>query len=219
MPITLTASDRSALIRLAASMDKGSPERKAILAGLQKVSATLTPDMEEAVLTGNPHGFAVLLDAKYGDGADSILDDMGGQLRETLEGAGLQVGTFQRDVSNALWKLTSDRGRAEIASSPWQKELGVLKDVTTTTITPSDVRKLKYQPKVKNGVVVYAIIEDMGGYLGNFRVSVGEQDAVQGGTTLKRVFMCLDSLGAKSVTRGMGPGKPKPWVDYDGWAY
>ena len=36
MPRTLTAADRSALIRLAATLDKGSPERKAILAGLEK---------------------------------------------------------------------------------------------------------------------------------------------------------------------------------------
>ena len=34
MSRTLTASDRKALIRLASAMEKGSPERKAILAGL-----------------------------------------------------------------------------------------------------------------------------------------------------------------------------------------
>ena len=34
MSRTLTAADRSALIRLASTMEKGSPERKAILAGL-----------------------------------------------------------------------------------------------------------------------------------------------------------------------------------------
>ena len=39
MPRTLTASDRSALIRLAATMEKGSPERKAILKGLSKSAA------------------------------------------------------------------------------------------------------------------------------------------------------------------------------------
>jgi len=36
MSKTLTASDRSALIRLASSLEKGSDERKAILAGLEK---------------------------------------------------------------------------------------------------------------------------------------------------------------------------------------
>lgn len=39
MARTLTAADRSALIRLASTMEKGSPERKAILAGLEKTSA------------------------------------------------------------------------------------------------------------------------------------------------------------------------------------
>lgn len=39
----LTASDRSALIRLASSMEKGSPERKAILAGLKKAANEDTP--------------------------------------------------------------------------------------------------------------------------------------------------------------------------------
>jgi len=37
MSKTLTASDRSSLIRLASSLEKGSDERKAILAGLKKV--------------------------------------------------------------------------------------------------------------------------------------------------------------------------------------
>jgi hypothetical protein len=39
MSRTLTASDRKFLIRLASTLPKGSPERKAILAGLQKTAA------------------------------------------------------------------------------------------------------------------------------------------------------------------------------------
>jgi len=46
MPRTLTAADRSALIRLAATMDKGSPERKAILAGLEKSASLLMKEWE-----------------------------------------------------------------------------------------------------------------------------------------------------------------------------
>lgn len=46
MPRSLTAQDRSSLIRLASALPKGSPERKAILAGLSKVSAE---SFEEAV--------------------------------------------------------------------------------------------------------------------------------------------------------------------------
>lgn len=38
MSKTLTATDRKALIRLASSMEKGSPERRAILAGLSKTA-------------------------------------------------------------------------------------------------------------------------------------------------------------------------------------
>ena len=41
MSRTLTASDRKALIRLASTMEKGSPERKAILAGLGKKAGDL----------------------------------------------------------------------------------------------------------------------------------------------------------------------------------
>ena len=42
----LTASDRSALIRLAASLPKGSEERRAILAGLSKSAAPTADDWE-----------------------------------------------------------------------------------------------------------------------------------------------------------------------------
>ena len=35
MPRKLTASDRKSLIRLASSLEKGSPERRAILSGLR----------------------------------------------------------------------------------------------------------------------------------------------------------------------------------------
>ena len=41
MSRTLTASDRSALIKLASTLPKGSPERKAILAGLGKKADSL----------------------------------------------------------------------------------------------------------------------------------------------------------------------------------
>lgn len=47
MSRTLTAADRSSLIKLASSMPVGSPERRAILAGLQgsvTKTAGMTPD-------------------------------------------------------------------------------------------------------------------------------------------------------------------------------
>jgi len=39
------ASDRSSLIRLASSMEKGSPERRAILAGIAKIA--IHPDWDD----------------------------------------------------------------------------------------------------------------------------------------------------------------------------
>jgi len=47
MSKTLTASDRKSLIRLASSLPAGSPERRAILAGLQKGAALLGPRGED----------------------------------------------------------------------------------------------------------------------------------------------------------------------------
>ena len=44
MSKTLTASDRTSLIRLASSLPKGSPEKRAILEGLKKVSTAATID-------------------------------------------------------------------------------------------------------------------------------------------------------------------------------
>ncbi len=56
MPRTLTAADRSALIRLASTMEKDSPERRAILAGLSKkaedVYQTGTLDLKSLVRKG-----------------------------------------------------------------------------------------------------------------------------------------------------------------------
>lgn len=46
----LTASDRKNLVRLASELPKGSPERKAILAGLQKAAGTATDKQVRYVL-------------------------------------------------------------------------------------------------------------------------------------------------------------------------
>ena len=67
----LTASDRSALIKLASSLPAGSPERKAILAGLQGSSnKTATRDLSEYDFTGfgvymeNPEELAKLIGSR-----------------------------------------------------------------------------------------------------------------------------------------------------------
>ena len=46
MSRTLTASDRSRLIRLASTLPKGSEERKAILSGLSKTARDLYPELK-----------------------------------------------------------------------------------------------------------------------------------------------------------------------------
>ena len=48
MSRSLTASDRSSLIRLASSLPKGSPERKAILAGLKSKRRPRVADLPDA---------------------------------------------------------------------------------------------------------------------------------------------------------------------------
>jgi len=45
MSRTLTAADRSVLIRLASTMEPGSPERKSILAGLEKSASRMGVDI------------------------------------------------------------------------------------------------------------------------------------------------------------------------------
>ncbi len=217
MSRNLTASDRSSLIRLASSLPAGSAERKAILAGLTKTSSLLTPDLEAAARIADVKVFASLLDAKYGDDAYLFLDDMSGELRPVLTGVSLRE--FRTNVDKVLYKFREVRENAAIAASPWKKELRALAEAFGTTVTPKDVRSIKYQPKLSKGVVVGAILEDIGDALGHMRTSIDEKVAVANGTNLKKVFLCLEDLGAKLVTRGMGPGKPKPWIDYDGWAY
>lgn len=217
MSRALTASDRSNLIRLASSLPAGSAERKAILAGLSKTSSLLTPDLEAAARIADVKVFASLLDAKYGDDAYLFLDDMSGELRPVLTGVSLR--DFRTNVDKVLYKFREVREKAAIAASPWKKELRALAKVFSTTVTPKDVRSIKYQPKLSKGVVVGAILEDIGDALGHVRTSINEETAAANGTNLKKVFLCLEDLGAKLVSRGMGPGKPKPWIDYDGWAY
>ena len=53
MSRTLTASDRSRLIRLASTMEKGSEERKAILSGLEKTAYSGPASAKEFKLSGS----------------------------------------------------------------------------------------------------------------------------------------------------------------------
>jgi hypothetical protein len=64
---TLTASDRSSLIRLASTLPAGSPERKAILAGL----AGLAQTKQASVNLVSPSSW------KFSDAGDGMLDHAG----------------------------------------------------------------------------------------------------------------------------------------------
>jgi hypothetical protein len=68
MPKSLTASDRSALIKLASSLEKGSDERKAILAGLAKTSGVRPREMTQSDL-GSGFGGS----RPFGDGGNPWL--------------------------------------------------------------------------------------------------------------------------------------------------
>ena len=61
MPKNLTATDRKSLIRLASSMEKGSEQRRAILAGLSKVASD---DAWSA--PGKKRGWAVVFGTENG---------------------------------------------------------------------------------------------------------------------------------------------------------
>jgi hypothetical protein len=77
MAKTLTATDRSALIRLASTMGKGSPERKAILKGLSKVSARKVPWV--ATVSGKKYRFRFDDEPRGGDpqgGLDYFKDNV-----------------------------------------------------------------------------------------------------------------------------------------------
>ena len=162
-------------------------------------------------------GLAKALDNELGDDAYLALEWMVGDVIWAL--LGKSSSKFRIKAENAAYELRKAREDAEIAKSPWKKELKALGRAIATTVAPSDVPYIKYQPRKRKGVYTSAIIEDREGRLGNMRSIIDESDARQAGTDLKTVFQALDDMGAKLVRRGMGPGKKKPWIDYDGWAY
>lgn len=71
MSRSLTASDRPSLIRLASSMPAGSPERKAILAGLSKsagdVRATLSFVPRHGLMLTLPNGESIIVKVDHSD--------------------------------------------------------------------------------------------------------------------------------------------------------
>ena len=81
MSRTLTAADRSRLIRLASTMEKGSEERKAILAGLSKSAATRYEHNGElktlAQLAREAIGKDVFLDSRGRSNYNILMDRSG----------------------------------------------------------------------------------------------------------------------------------------------
>ena len=215
MSRTLTAQDRSSLIRLASDLPKGSPERKAILAGLKKASY-MTSDLEEAARRGDPKNFAKLLFEEHDEDSSFVLDSMLGELQEVLGGENPQ--SFRRAVDTELGKLNSGEVDSLIDSSPWRKELFALSDVMGESAVPDKVRKIKYQPKMSRGAVVGVWVEGIGAddweYAGS-RSLLNASDALKNRTTLDQILACLQALGAKPVSKGPARRTPSMFSQYD----
>ena len=86
----LTASDRKALIRLASTMDKGSPERRAILAGLNKVVSNLRAPVDDETLKAQLEFELYQFRSTYGEDEYSQQDVIESTIQALEEGHGRQ---------------------------------------------------------------------------------------------------------------------------------
>lgn len=102
MARTLTASDRRSLIRLASTMPVGSPERKAILAGL-RLARSYKDYVTDAKADGKKPMEKDEWEARFGGGGGA---DSGSSPKE-------QVDTFSKSVKAINWKNT-DSALAEV---------------------------------------------------------------------------------------------------------
>ena len=113
----LTASDRNSLIRLASAMEKGSPERKAILAGLSK-SARASGPIEDALEDkwNSLHDFEYALDraAREYDVAASY---SGGKGRKDAQ----KMLKMINDLTEALEAISS--GDDGLLNRLWEAEM------------------------------------------------------------------------------------------------
>ena len=101
----LSASDRSALIRLAASLPKGSDERRAILAGLVSDPLGLSGDKYEFKMYG--YTFAVqlpseLLDDDYPDTVSFTVHEGGGYPKVEMSMGKADFAKFAGEMARAL---------------------------------------------------------------------------------------------------------------------
>ena len=209
---------------------KPSPTRVATVYAL-KTSAKTYRDQDfnpidqhwvDAIASNDAEGFAKILDDEEGsENADLIVDDLSDALAEIWKGEGVKGNPrdFKGKVERFLWKIREKKEKALISKSPWKTELKAIGKAMSYSATPDEVRYIKYQPRKRKGIYTSAILEDMGGRMGHGKWVINEDDAKRAGTTLQKVFEALNAMKAKLVSRGLGPGGKKPWIDYDGWAY
>jgi hypothetical protein len=213
---------------------KPSPTRVATVYAL-KTSAKTYRDQDfnpidqhwvDAIASNDAEGFAKILDSECkeekGCSPALELEDLAwGSIPEIWKGEGVKGNPrdFKGKVERFLWKMQEKREKALISKSPWKTELKAIGKAMSYSATPDEVRYIKYQPRKRKGIYTSAILEDMGGRMGHGKWVINEDDAKRAGTTLQKVFEALNAMKAKLVSRGLGPGGKKPWIDYDGWAY
>ena len=119
MSRTLTAADRSALIRLASTMEKGSPERKAILRGVQRTASL----PEKAIRRLVSEGFDLQDDSSEGDWPNVSCEINNGYciefsyaLQEALPGSRVRSTPEDEDLPGHQW--VEWKGRAYDAEAP-----------------------------------------------------------------------------------------------------
>jgi len=109
MPRTLTASDRRSLIRLASTMPVGSPERKAILAGLSQSAGMLSSNIDPDRVEGfNRVENMIKPMVKRNGPFDQIV-------KLIAEEADLMEGDMHKDMSEVFRKVDSARDALEKA--------------------------------------------------------------------------------------------------------
>ena len=159
MSRTLTAADRSALIRLASTMPVGSPERKAILAGLSKKAEAPAPRGVDTdawqQFSGNVNKSVALLEKA---GARLVkYDPNDGQFNYAYFSAGPYKFTLNAQA------LVDDSAAASV-SRQWRKVMGVV-DSFANVSDPfydslwAEIKATFGRSKASN--LAYSIVADM----------------------------------------------------------
>ncbi len=141
MSRTLTAQDRSSLIKFAAHLPSGSAERKAILAGLRKASKV---DVQ-AILRDH----ALWLDGRGGRQADlSGLD---------LEGADLRGANLERAILKRTLLTRANLQGANLRSATLTGALMTAADLRRADLTNADAHFAKMSFVKFDGAILYGL--------------------------------------------------------------